>query len=468
MKRTTQLLRSVIMIVLTAVAFTSCVDKDYDDITTANVDPDLTATHTIKQLQDLVPVPGSFVQITTDIIIKGVVAGDDLTGNIYKKLILQEDSSGISIQLDISNFHTEYPTGRRVFVKCNGLYLANNEGNFELGTNSSSPMGRIPAGLATKYLVKGMWGQYIIPKVYTFDNPNIPTNTLVRFDNVQFDAGFTNIDYAAVSPANLDLIDCDSNILILYSSTYSTFAHAKTPGGNGSIVGVYTIYAGEGELQIRDTTDVNMTGLRCDGSTGSVFLTTLDSLRAQYTGVPVNISDRKIIVTVTSDYTTNMLGVNTKNMYVQEDTTGIQLRFDGVPTYAVGTQLEINISGAQLSTFNGVLQLNYVPLGGVTVLGGNSVTPRVSTIADIVANYVTREASLVTIPGVTITGTGTYNGSAGVNTLTDATGSIELYTGSSATFKNIAYPTGVVSVTGILTQFNGTYEILIRDTSDVQ
>src|SRR5205085_3641978 len=111
-----------------------------------------------------------------------------------------------------------------------------------------------------------------------------------------------------------------------------------------SIVGIYTVYSGKGELQIRDTTDVNMTSLRCDGSTGNVFLTSLDSLRAQYTGTPIRIHDRKIIVTVISDYTTNMLGNNSKNMYVQEDTTGMQLRFDATPTFAVGSQIEVNIS----------------------------------------------------------------------------------------------------------------------------
>ena len=206
MKRTNKIFRTVIMIIMTAVVFTSCVDKDYDDIETANVDPALTPTHTIRQLQDSVPVDGAVIEIKTDIIIQGVVTGDDLSGNIYKKLILQQDSSGISIALDISNFHTEYPTGRRVFVMCKGLFLANHDGNIELGTNSANPIGRIPAGLAPKYLVKGMWGQYITPKVYTFDNPNIPTNTLVRFDNVQFDAGSNGIAYAATSPANPDLI----------------------------------------------------------------------------------------------------------------------------------------------------------------------------------------------------------------------------------------------------------------------
>lgn len=471
MKKITQTLRSVIILLMTAIMFNACVDKDYDDLTTANVDPDLQVTKTIKELQALATTGSTGVLITTDEIIAGVVTGDDLSGNIYKKLILQQDSSGIAIQLDVSNYNTEYPTGRKVFVKCKGLYIRNDGGNFELGTSpgsSNSSMGRIPANLRTKYLVKGMWGLYITPKVYTFDNPNIPTNTLVQFNDVQFDAGFTGISYATASQFNLDMIDCDSNILILYSSQYSTFATAKTPFGKGTITGVFTMYRGEGELQIRDTNDVSMNGLRCDNSTGFPTLASLDSIRPLYLGTPINMPNLVINVTVISNYSTNMLGVNSRNMYAQEDSTGIQLRFDAAPTFAVGSKLEINIYGSQLSTFNDVLQLTNLNLSAVTVIGSGNITPRITTIADIISNYNSREATLVTIPDVTITGTGTYNGSAGSNTLTDATGSMVLYTGSSATFKSSAYPIVPVSVTGILTQFSGTYEILIRDTTDVQ
>ena len=468
MKKITQIVRSVIILMFTVVMFNSCVDKDYDDIVTANVDPDLTATKTIKELQSLA-TGASPVEITTDEIIVGVVTGDDLSGNIYKKLILQQDSSGIAVQLDVSNFNTEYPTGRRVYVKCKGLYIANNDGNFELGSSSSNPVGRIPAGLVTKYLVKGMWGQYLTPKVYTLDNPNIPTNTLVRFDDVQFDAGYNGVAYAASSPANLDMVDCNGNLLILYSSTYSTFALAKTPYGKGSIAGIYILYNGDGELQIRDTTDVNMPGLRCDGSSGVPSLMPLDSIRLLDPGAGSLVDlpgDKKINVIVISDYSTNMLGGGGRNIYVQDGTAGIQIRFSAAHSFAVGTNLEINVSGMELSTFSGVLQINNVPLGNAIQVGTGSVTPRTATIPDIIANFDLWEGQLVKIEGVTITPNPTYSG---VNFLNDLSlNSIELFTSSFATFAGDSVKTGTVSVTGILTEYNGTKEILMRGTSDVQ
>jgi hypothetical protein len=467
MKTPIQILRTIIILMMTSIMFTSCVDKDYDDIVTANEDPALTPTVTIKQLAYY--ATGTVgVLLPDSVIIAGVVVGDDKTGNIYKKLILQQDSSGVAIQLDVSNFYTEYPTGRRVFVKCGGLYIANNGGNIEIGSTPANPVGRIPAGIIPKYLVKGMWGQYITPKVYQFTD-NIPTNTLVKFDNVEFAAGDNGVAYAATSPANLTLEDCAAtpNSLLLYSSTYATFALARTPFGKGSIVGVYTVYSGDGELQIRDTNDVYMHDLRCDGSTGVPVLMQLDSIRMLDPGAGNLIylpGDKKIVVTVTSNYSTNMLSGAGKNIYVQDDHAGIQMRFSAAHSFAIGTKLEINVSGLELSTFSGVLQINNVPLGNAIPIGAGTVVPRLATIADLTANYDLWEGQVVKIDNVMITGTGTFSGS---NTLTDASGTITMFVTAIATFANDTYPTGAVSVTGILSEYNGTKEILVRDPNDV-
>jgi hypothetical protein len=470
-------LKSLLVLLMTALAFSSCVDQDFDDVQTANVDPDLTPTHTIHQLQAFATGPVG-VQITQDIIIAGVVVGDDSSGNIYKKLILQQDSSGIAINLDKTDFYTEYKVGRRIFVKCKGLYISNTEGNFELGNSPSDPVGRIPWGLVGQFLVKGQWGQYIAPKVYHFTD-NIPTNTLVQFNNVEFLT--PNVVWATSGSQNLDIQDCGVNptTLVIYSSTYSTFALQKVPSGNGSIVGVYTIYSGDGELQVRDPRDANMTNLRCNGGSGNLALIPLDSIRMLDTlppnGVYTMPVDKKIRVTVTSDYTTGM--IVSKNLYAQDATAGILVHFSGSassnPSFAQGTILEIDISGEQLSTYAGVLEINGIPLQKAAPVGTSPVIPRNVTIADINVNFNTWEGQLVKIDNVMISGpVPTYaipSTQSGQIILTDAvSNTIQLYSSTYTTFANELYPTGNVSVTGILTEFNGTKEILIRNINDVQ
>ena len=470
MKRSTQILRSIILMMFTAVMFTSCVKKEYDDLSTANADPAITVTHSIKQLQAY--ATGSVgVLITSDIVVAGIVVGDDASGNIYKKMILQQDSSGIAIAVDVTNFNTDYPIGRRVFVKCKGLYISNNGGNFELGTSPTNPVGRIPANLLGQYLVKGQWGLSITPKVYDLataeDFPlDIPTNTLVRFENVEFAPGSYGKTYAPTSGSNLTINNCmpSPNQMIVYSSNFSTFAMAQSPTGNGSIQGIYTIYNNDAELQIRDLYDVDMPNARCDGTFGTTTLMTIDSVRSLLGGtVPAG---RRIKGIVTSDYSTGML--TSSNLYLQDSTGGIYIHFDDPHTFAVGTELEVIVSGFPVSTYQGVLQLATVGLGYALPLSiNNVVTPRVATVADLITNYNSWEGQLVKVNTATIAGSSTTYG-FGVNNINDGTGLIQLYVSNFASFSGDTYPTDTVSVTGILTQFNGTKEIIIRNTLDVQ
>ena len=63
-------------------------------------------------------------------------------------------------------------------------------------------------------------------------------------------------------------------------------------------------------------------------------------------------------------------------------------------------------------------------------------------------------------------GTGTYSG---LNLLTDATGSIVLYTQPTASFANIALPVGEYSWTGYVKNYlSTTKEFLMRNLNDVQ
>ena len=95
------------------------------------------------------------------------------------------------------------------------------------------------------------------------------------------------------------------------------------------------------------------------------------------------------------------------------------------------------------------------------------MTPRVATVADLITNYNSWEGQLVKVNTATIAGSSTTYG-FGVNNINDGTGLIQLYVSNFASFSGDTYPTDTVSVTGILTQFNGTKEIIIRNTLDVQ
>jgi len=415
--------------------------------------------------------------ISTNEVIAGVVIADDLSGNFYKEVIIQDSTGAISIQLDQSNYNTLYPIGRRVYVKCNGLVIADDgDGNFQLGIPDLQTVGRIPSGLVPKYLVAGKWGIPVSPKTVTIANiGSEPTQTLIRLVDVEFASGDAGLQYANAATQqsqNRVVEDCNGNQADLYTSGYATFAGTLTPTGKGTLVAVYKQYAGDPELIIRNAEDAVMTGVRCGGgggtgdSVGTGALMNVADVRAAYAGgSAVFVAGTKIRGVVISDKTTANITAN--NLILQDGASGIIVRFTAPNTFSLNDSLEIDLTGDSLQTFQQGLEVNYVNSAAVTVLGTGSVTPNIVTANTANTNLATLESTLIQVSGATLSGgaSGTYSGSV---TITDGSGTLILYTRGGATFSGTAYPTGTVSVTGFVSNFNGTAELIIRGTGDVQ
>ena len=74
----------------------------------------------------------------------------------------------------------------------------------------------------------------------------------------------------------------------------------------------------------------------------------------------------------------------------------------GSPVYPMGSVLDINATGGgKLTLYNGDLELMSIPQSNITqVSGAITVTPRVATVAEIIANKNTWASSLVKINNV--------------------------------------------------------------------
>ena len=365
MKKIKNLLFLSSMIALISIGFSSCVKKDYDEPVTANLDPaGVVATHTIGQFQAAYNALGTSLPVLIDsnVIISGVIIADDESGNFYKEIIIQDSTGGIGFQLDVSNFNTNYPIGRRVFIKCNGLYFAkDSDGNYEIGFKDGNSIARIPQSLYEKYLLKGMWGINTVPKVTTVANlGNIATNTLIQLNDVEFDLAYAGTPYADalnLVSVNADINECIGGTMILRTSGFAKFANELTPTGKGSAVGVYKIFGSDKQIFIRNTADVQMGIVRCDGTTGPSGTETLmpiDSLRMSFPASTTGPIERKIRGTVISDLNTNH--TNNRNVIIQDATGGILVRFATAHSFTRGQVIEVVVSDRTLSEYNGLLQ----------------------------------------------------------------------------------------------------------------
>jgi hypothetical protein len=257
--------------------------------------------------------------------------------------------------------------------------------------------------------------------------------------------------------------------VIIRNSGFADFAADIIPGGNGTVIGIAGAFGDDIQMLIRDTDDVSMAADRCDGSnggggTGSEVQMDIADVRALFTGTETNApADTKIVGTVISD----RIEGNTvsQNVVIQDATGGITVRFSADHFLNLNDEVEIVISGEELSEFNGLLQVNYISNNNATVTGSGSVSPVTTSIADILANLDGLESTLVRIEGAALTGAITYSGGL---TLNDGTGSIDLWTQFSAGFADALAPTNGenVSLVAIVSEFNGP-QLNIRNLNDV-
>jgi len=447
-------------------AIISC-NKKFDE-PPAYVPPNIIPTLTIAQLKAM-HINGSTETITTDDIIEGVVIANDSSGNFYKQIIIEDSTAGIAINIDDYNLYTSYPVGRNVFIKLNGLILYDDNNLIEIGgskdvTNAVNPIG---SPLKDKYVVKGSVNNPVIPKAVDItDLTPSYQNMLIRLSNMEFNEVDTSRIYADTSSsknsANFILKNCSNKSITLRTSGFASFAGINVPNGNGTITAIYSVFRTTPQLYIRDTSDVQFNGTRCNG--GPAILTSIANIRSMYNGHDIKLGAYKIGGIVISDAANK--NITGGSVVLQDGDAGISVYFGGTITYNIGDSIVLDITGDSLQNYQGSLEIK-TSSGTIkpnTVATGKTVIPKEFSISQLNDNLSNTEFTLVKILNATASGNTIYSGS---NTLTDPSGSITLFTSSSATFANDKLPTDASDWIGFGKFFNGTKEFTIRNTTDV-
>ena len=219
---------------------------------------------------------GDFEKIFDEMIIEGIVIANDSSGNFYKSIVIQDSSGGITIRLDGFGLYNFYPEGMKVFVKLKNLWLGDYGRMIQLGgavdrSDPASPqLIPIPQPLFDRHIIPGSLNHTISPVTIRIDELNDTLQScLVSITDVEMPSSDTGKPYAdAINNMSLNrtLRSCSGGSAYLRSSGFASFAHVKTPRGNGSITAVYTVFRTEKQLLIRDTSDIRLNGLRCTGS----------------------------------------------------------------------------------------------------------------------------------------------------------------------------------------------------------
>lgn len=496
-----------IFILSLTVFLTSCVqDDEYSTPDLQGKCQTLTPTKTIAEVKTA--YANNTATITDDIIIEGYVSSSDESGNVYKTIYLQDapenPTQGLVVSVDAVSTYTSYPQGSKVYIKLKGLAFGKYGSVLQVGYNNLDPVtntttfGRIPEKLVGNHLVRSCAPKVkIVPKVITLSqlastiDPLI--GALVQVNNAEFPINLlcniyapngTSVDRQIVDPTR----NTPASSRVVRNSGYASFAADQLPSGNGTFIGILSKFNSTYQFYINRVSDLNMKGPRLDGTTPSCTfnttgktMKTVAEVKAYFSGTLAQIPDNaylKAQVTA-NDKTGNLF----KYIYVEDKTGGIRVNIDMASLYAdprffVGKQVLISLKDLYVGSVNTEVQLGGLFNGNVGRVLANDVYKHFFPTTDFTEVVATEK----TIAGLTDADVGrwikikdlqfinddlgeTYAGASNTTrTLEDCSGSkLSLTTSSFATFASRQIDSGKGDLYGVLTKYNGKYEVWITN-----
>ena len=248
-------------------------DASLEKITTYNLTPNLSVA-------SLIAASGGFSPATpyaNDDVIEAYVTSSDETGNFFTTICFQTLSvagakpQGFSVSADFKSFGYGFTPGRKVFIKLKGLHLAQVDGALKIGALYQGGIGRI---------ANFNWDKHLFPSDIIISEDNLVTTTTVDLLNDNSNLNIlTEIDNVRFSDSALSrtLFDIDSGggatnqvlvgigttkTTVLRTSSFSTFARATVPAGQGKIRGILTKFGSTFQFYIRNTSDLKLNTTR--------------------------------------------------------------------------------------------------------------------------------------------------------------------------------------------------------------
>ncbi len=231
----------------------------------------------------------SYKQIEKDMMIKAVVTGNDVSGNIYNQVSVQDASGAIIIAINGSGLSGYLPVGQEILVNLKDLYIGSYKKLPQIGgVNTKISDGSLSMGK----IERAVWNQHfkilnpgeadastVEPEEFDLtkltDNAYMEANVckLMTLKKVKFaSANGTNVWAPDDSNTSLELIDAETgkrinkNNLVVRNSGYSKFANEVIPQGVFDITGIFTRYHNK------------------DYDTWQIVLRSTDDLKASETG----------------------------------------------------------------------------------------------------------------------------------------------------------------------------------------
>lgn len=273
-------MKSIKYILIAAVCalFASCMNGDWDEpslstdlygnknISEGNV---ITIAELIKKYPNVFASTDQNAEITEDIQIKARVTGNDLGGNLYKQIAIQDETGALIVAVNQNGMNGYLPEGQEILIDLKGLHIGGYRKQPELGAPyNGTSIGRMSKDIWQQHF-KVMGGfqdinpNAIQPVEFTSEFAKDYNNNCgklvvlkdVHFSNADGKSTLTTGTATGGNYVNQTLKEFGSNVVVR-TSTYADFGAMVMPTGAVTLTGIATRYNNTWQILIRKTSDI--------------------------------------------------------------------------------------------------------------------------------------------------------------------------------------------------------------------
>lgn len=220
---------------------------------------------------------GGYKLIDKPMMIKGYITGNDISGNLYQEVALQDATGAILVDINAGGLHGYLPVGQEILIDLNGLYIGSYGKQAKIGgiyTNlktGATSVGKMDRPTWQKHFKLLDEADASNVKAEEFDLTKATDATyleenagkLMTIKDVKFNSANGKTVWAANDETtNQTLKDAESgkwissNTVVVRTSGYARFANAILPEGAFDITGIFTRYNNVWQIILRNTDDL--------------------------------------------------------------------------------------------------------------------------------------------------------------------------------------------------------------------
>lgn len=279
-------IKLIMLTLVLGLSATSCMDEDWNDPTGETApygNNDIQETNVIS-IADLKAKYASTLanqndtaRITDNLQIKARVTGNDIGGNIYSEVAVDDGTGAILICISQGGLFGYLPVGQEILVDLKDLYIGTYGYQPQIGTPYTNASGRtFPSRMN-----KTVWQQHFklmgaadASKIDTleFDISKVKDQNYLKencgklmiIKNVKLAEANGERTFApekdkdAGNGVNRTIQGLSSSQIVIRSSTYADFAGTVMPQENLDITGIFTRYSNTWQILMRSDTDFKL------------------------------------------------------------------------------------------------------------------------------------------------------------------------------------------------------------------